>query len=174
MRKLSRKAAHRKSLERNLAASLVLYERIDTTLPKAKEVRRVVERLISRAKKQNLSSYRELQGFFYDRNAAKKVYTELASRYKNRSSGFVKIFRLGNRPGDNASPARVELVDRKVFVAPKKIEKVTNTNKKKEVVSEKTRAEIMAEKRLEKLKSVQQKGGVVTAVRTKAARKTGV
>jgi len=173
-RKLGRKIGHRKSLIRNLAASLVLYERIDTTLPKAKEVRRVVEKMIDLSKNQNLSAYRRLVGFFYDKNAAKKVYNELSARYKSRPSGFVRIFHLNNRLGDNAKIARIELVDRKVFVAAKK----TIAEAKKESTAEEkpkfTRAQRIAQKRLDKLTSKGQKADVVTSVRSKAARKTGV
>jgi len=172
-RKLGRKSDHRKSLMRNLAASLVLYEKVDTTLPKAKELRSEVEKLIALSKNQNLNTLRYLLGYFYDKNAAKKVYNELSARYKDRGSGFIRLYHLNNRLGDNAQLARIELVDRKVFIAAKK---VAEKSKKEDRVREPklSRTQIKAQKRLDKLLVSSQKGGVVTSVRTKAARKTGV
>ena len=172
-RKLGRKSDHRKSLIRNLATSLVLYEKVDTTLPKAKELRSEVEKLIAVSKNQNLNTYKYLLGYFYDKNAAKKIYNELSARYKDRQSGFVRLYHLGNRLGDNARLARIELVDRKVFVTPKK---TTHVPTKEEKVKQPklSRAQVKAQKRLDKLTSTEQKGGIVTSVRTKAARKTGV
>lgn len=172
-RKLGRKIAHRKSLLRNLAASLVLYEKIDTTRSKAKEVRPVVEKLISIGKKQNLTSYRKLLGYFYDRNAAKKVYSELSVRYDKRQSGFVRAYQLGPRLGDDSQITRLELVDRKVFVDKSKKKNVSEPKeiKQDEKVDKKAQR---AEKKLAKLAQTREQSGVVTSVRTKAARKTGV
>ncbi len=173
-RKLGRKIAHRKSLLRNLAASLVLYEKVDTTKAKAKELRPEVEKLISLAKKQNLGSYRKLLSYFYDKNAAKKVYHELSARYENRSSGFIRLYHIKNRLGDNSEMIRLELIDRKVFIAEKKTaasktkDEIKDTNQK---IDKKT---LRAQKNLEKLTTTQEKAGIVTSVRTKAARKTGV
>ncbi|MFA5157760.1 MAG: 50S ribosomal protein L17 [Patescibacteria group bacterium] len=168
-RKLGRKIGSRKSLMRNLAASLVLFEKVDTTEAKAKELKAVVEHLISISKKQNLASYRQLLAYFYDENAAKKVYVELSKRYENRPSGYLHLYHIGNRLGDNSKMVRLELIDRKVF-APVKKEKA----KTEEVKTDKEiKADKKAEKRMEKLSQVQQKSGVVTQIRTKAARKTG-
>lgn len=171
-RKLGRKIGHRKSLLRNLAASLVLYEKIDTTRAKAKEVRPEVEKLISLGKKQNLAAYRKLNGYFYDKNAAKKVYKELSSRYAERESGFIRSFHLGPRLGDDSQMTRLELVDRKVFVDSSKKKGETSAEEKKttERVDKNTRR---AEKKLEKLTKTRDQSGIVTSVRTKAARKTG-
>jgi len=172
-RKLGRKIGHRKSLLRNLAASLVLYERIDTTKAKAKEVRPEVEKLINLGKKHNLVAYRKLISYFYDKNAAKKVYEELSTRYAARNSGFIKVYHLGPRLGDDSEMIRLELVDRKVFVdkSKKKEEKITSEQKPDSVKIDK-RA-LRAERKLEKLTKTQEKSGIVTSVRTKAARKTG-
>lgn len=171
-RKLGRKIGHRKSLLRNLAASLVLYEKIDTTRAKAKEVRSEVERLIALGKKQNLSSYRKLIGYFYDKNAAKKVFRELSSRYGKRQSGFVRVYQLGSRLGDNSQIVRLELVDRKVFIDPNK--KAEDKTKEKSPEKKTDKKALRAEKKLEKLTKTKEQAGVVTQVRTKAARKTGV
>ena len=171
-RKLGRKIANRKSLMRNLAASLVLFEKVDTTEAKAKEVRSVVERLIAISKKQDLASYRHLLSFFYDENAAKKVYVELSKRYEDRTSGFLRLYHIGNRLGDNSRMMRMELVDRKVFAPVKKVKSKEETELSAEDKPV-TKADVKAEKRMEKLSQTQQKGGVVTQVRSKAARKTG-
>lgn len=102
MRALSRKKANRESLLRNLATSLVLYERIETTEAKAKELKPIVEHLIVIAKKNDLASYRALLGYFFDKNAVKKVMEVLVPRFKNIQSGFIKTYRKGNRLGDGA------------------------------------------------------------------------
>lgn len=110
-RKLSRKSGPRKALLRGLATSVVLYERIKTTLPKAKEVRPVVEKLITLAKKGDLASIRALSSYLYGENAVQKLVTEIAPIYKDRMGGYTRIVKLGNRPGDNAPVAILELVD---------------------------------------------------------------
>ena len=171
-RKLGRKIGHRKSLMRNLAASLVLYEKIETTEAKAKDVKSYVEHLISLSKVQDLNAYRQLLAYFYDKNAAKKVYNELSKRYADRPSGFIRLYHIGNRLGDNSKMIRLELVDRKVFAAPKKV--VTDSDKSEAIKPKLDKKEIKAQKKLEKLTSTSQRGGVVTSVRTKAGRKTGV
>ena len=116
MRTLSRKKAHRTSLIRNLATSLILYETIETTLAKAKEVKTYVDDMLGRAKKNDLSSRRYLASVLFDKNAVKKINNELLSRYSERNSGFVRIIKTGNRLGDNAPTAIVELIDKKTFV----------------------------------------------------------
>ncbi|MCX6812702.1 MAG: 50S ribosomal protein L17 [Candidatus Berkelbacteria bacterium] len=172
-RKLGRKIANRKSLMRNLAASLILFEAIETTAAKAKSVRGEVDRLISLGKKQDLPAYRKLLAYFYDKNVAKKIYDELSKRYDSRNSGFVKMYHLKNRLGDNAEMIRLELIDRKVFVAPKKIVKEKTAEEKPSDI--KTEKKIRrAERKIQKLTKTQEKSGVVTQIRTKAARKTGV
>jgi len=177
MRKLGRKIGHRKSLMRNLSASLVLYEKIDTTLAKAKDTRSQVEKIINISKGQDLKSYRRLLDYFYDKNAAKKVYDELSKRYKDRSSGYIKLFHLGPRLGDNSKMARLELIDRKVFVADTKldedkIKKVDSSNV--ELVEKLDRKEQKIQKNIKRLSTTSQKAGITTKIRSKAARKTGV
>lgn len=110
MRHLSRKYANRKSTLRNLATSLVLYERIKTTTAKAKELRPVVERLFSRALKNDLNARRYLLSYLFDENATKKVFEVLVPRFKGITSGFIKTYRLGKRLGDGADIMIVELV----------------------------------------------------------------
>ncbi|MFA5926814.1 MAG: 50S ribosomal protein L17 [Patescibacteria group bacterium] len=129
-RKLGRNPDHRDHTIRNLADSLVLYERIDTTEAKAKEVKSFVDQAIARALPNDLHAQRQTRAIFFDKNAAVKVIKELVPRYSNRKSGFVKSFRLKNRLGDNAPMMRLELMDRLVFV-----EEAEGAGKK-EVISE--------------------------------------
>lgn len=113
-RKLGRKTAHRKALLRNMATSMVLHERIDTTLPKAKELRSVVEKLITLGKRGDLHARRQAASFFFDDAAVAKVFADLAPRFKDRSGGYTRIMRRGNRAGDNADLATIEFVDYKL------------------------------------------------------------
>ena len=101
-RALSRKFAYRKSVLRNLATSLILYEQIKTTEAKAKEVKPVVEQLISKAKKNNLEARRYLLGYLFDTNATKKVFEVLVPRYQKVNSGYLKSYKLNARLGDGA------------------------------------------------------------------------
>lgn len=110
-RKLGRKSGPRKALLRGLATSVILYERVKTTLPKAKEVQPIVEKLITTAKKGDLSAVRALSAYIYGENAVAKLVTEIAPIYKTRNGGYTRIVKLGNRPGDNAPVAIIELVD---------------------------------------------------------------
>jgi len=110
-RKLSRKSAPRKALLRGLATSVILYERIKTTHAKAKEVQPIVEKLITSAKKGDLAAIRSLTSYLYGENTVQKLVTEIAPIYKDRKGGYTRIIKLGNRPGDNAPVAILELVD---------------------------------------------------------------
>lgn len=117
MRILGRKKSNKEHLVRNLATSLVLFETIDTTEAKAKEVKSYLEKLIARNKTNELSDKRAIFAKLFDKNASDKVIKELFPRYKDRNSGFIRSFRLKNRLGDNAPMIRLELVDKKVFVS---------------------------------------------------------
>lgn len=133
MRALSRKTASRRSLLRNLATSLILYERIETTEAKAKEVKSEVEHLLSLAKKNDLAARRRLLGYFFDKNATKKVLEVLLPRYDKLSSGFIKTYRKGKRLGDGAMIMILELkkIDEKdTVIAKEEVEKV------KEIIKE--------------------------------------
>jgi len=116
MRKLGRKKSNREHMIKNLAASLVLYEYIDTTEAKAKEVKSYLEKILARTKENTLSDKRTIFRSFFGKNAAQKIIKELLPRYEGRKSGFTRTFRLKNRLGDNAEMLRVELVDKKVFI----------------------------------------------------------
>lgn len=142
---LSRKDNHRKSLLRNLATSLVLYEEIKTTKAKAKEVKPIVEKLINRAKKSqsnNLSIRRQLLGYFFDKNATRKVFEVYVPRYAKIGSGFVKIYHLGLRSGDNAQMVLLKLVpgEKPKEVVSQPIDKDKNEKSPKKTKREKTTA----------------------------------
>jgi large subunit ribosomal protein L17 len=111
-RQLSRNSSHRKATMRNMASSLVRHEAIKTTLPKAKELRRVVEPLITMAKSDSVSARRLAFDRTRDREVVTKLFNELGPRYKARPGGYLRILKCGFRPGDNAPMAFVELVDR--------------------------------------------------------------
>jgi len=111
VRKLQRKRGARKALLKNLATSLILYERIETTLEKAKETRSLVERLIQKGKKNDLASFRYLLRFL-PKNAAKKVIEDLAPSFVSRNGGYVRIIKLRKRIGDNANLAIIEFTER--------------------------------------------------------------
>jgi len=111
-RKLNRTDAHRNAMFRNMAVSLVEHEVIKTTLPKAKELRRVIEPLITKAKSDSVAQRRLAFSRLRDKAAVGKLFTELGPRYKDRPGGYLRILKCGFRSGDNAPMALVELVDR--------------------------------------------------------------
>ncbi len=111
-RKLNRTASHRKAMFANMAASLVRHEQIVTTLPKAKELRRVVDRLITLAKRGDLHSRRLAAARLRDEAMAKKLFETLGPRYKDRNGGYTRVLKAGFRYGDSAPMAVIELVDR--------------------------------------------------------------
>lgn len=111
-RQLSRNSSHRKAMLRNMASSLFRHEVIKTTLPKAKELRRVAEPLITRAKTDSLANRRLVFNRIRDRDMVGKLFAELGPRYKERAGGYLRILKCGFRRGDNAPMAIVELIDR--------------------------------------------------------------
>jgi large subunit ribosomal protein L17 len=111
-RKFSRTSAHREAMFRNMAASLIKHELIQTTLPKAKELRRVAEPLITMGKKDGVANRRLAFSRLRDKQAVGKLFVELGPRYRERPGGYLRILKCGFRPGDNAPMAYVELVDR--------------------------------------------------------------
>ncbi len=113
-RKLNRTASHRKALFVNMAASLVEHEQITTTLPKAKELRPVVEKLVTLGKKGDLAARRMLIAKLQNAKLAAKVIDTLATRYAERNGGYTRIMKAGFRHGDNAPMAVIEFVDRDV------------------------------------------------------------
>lgn len=112
LRKLNRTSSHRQAMFKNMAGSLLRHELIKTTLPKAKELRRVVEPLITLGKKPSLANRRLAFARLRDREMVVKLFNELGPRYANRNGGYLRILKCGFRDGDNAPMAWVELVDR--------------------------------------------------------------
>jgi large subunit ribosomal protein L17 len=111
-RQLSRNSSHRKAMTSNMASSLFRHEAVVTTLPKAKELRRVAEPLITLAKQDNVARRRRAFARLRDKEAVGKLFSELGPRYQARPGGYVRILKYGFRQGDNALMAFVELVDR--------------------------------------------------------------
>ena len=112
-RQLGRNSSHRKAMYKNMACSLVEHETIRTTLPKAKELRRVVEPLITMAKTDGIAQRRRAFDRLRDKAAVGKLFTVLGPRYQDRPGGYLRILKMGPRPGDAAPMALVQLVDQK-------------------------------------------------------------
>lgn len=112
LRKLNRTSSHRLAMLRNMTVSLLRHEAIKTTLPKAKELRRVVEPIITLGKTDNLSNKRLAFNRLRDREIVSKLFAEIGPRYAARNGGYLRILKMGFRQGDNAPMAFVELVDR--------------------------------------------------------------
>ena len=111
-KKLNRTSSHRKAMFMNLSNALIKHEQITTTLPKAKELKRFVEKIITLGKKGDLLSRRKAISILQDQKMAKKTFEVLANRYKDRKGGYTRVIKLGNRFGDNAPTAVIEFVDR--------------------------------------------------------------
>jgi len=111
-RQLNRNSTHRKAMFRNMTVSLLNHEAIKTTLPKAKELRRVAEPLITMAKDDSVHKRRLAFSRLRDRDTVTKLFNELGPRYKDRPGGYLRILKMGYRTGDKAPMAYVELVDR--------------------------------------------------------------
>ena len=111
-KKLNRTTSHRKALLMNLSNALIKHEQITTTLPKAKALRPFVEKIITLGKNGDLTSRRKAISILQDDKNIKKIFDIIADRYKERSGGYTRIVKIGNRFGDNAPTAIIELVDR--------------------------------------------------------------
>lgn len=125
LRKLNRTSSHRQAMFRNMANSLLRHEVIKTTLPKAKELRRVVEPIITLGKKPSLANRRLAFNRLRDRDMVVKLFGEIGPRYANRNGGYLRILKYGFRKGDNAPMAFVELLDRPEQVEDNKKETTT-------------------------------------------------
>jgi large subunit ribosomal protein L17 len=125
LRKLNRTSSHRLAMLRNMTNSLLTHEVITTTLPKAKELRRVVEPMITLGKSANLANRRLAFDRLRDRDVVSKLFDELGPRYANRNGGYLRILKVGFRKGDNAPMALVELLDR-----PEAVDEVKTAAKK--------------------------------------------
>lgn len=111
-RQLSRNSSHRKAMLRNMTASLLRHELIKTTVPKAKELRRVAEPLLTMAKSDNVANRRRAFATLRDKELVRKLFDELGPRYQERPGGYLRIMKCGFRAGDTAPMAYVEMVDR--------------------------------------------------------------
>ena len=110
-RRLGRKSDHRKAMFRNMAVSLIVHESISTTLPKAKELRRTIEPLITLAKQDGVSKRRRAFDKLRDKAAVGKLFDEIGPRFKERTGGYLRILKKGMRSGDSAQMALVQLTD---------------------------------------------------------------
>jgi large subunit ribosomal protein L17 len=119
-RQLSRNASHRHAMLRNMATSLLQHETIRTTVPKAKELRRVVEPLITLAKVDSIAMRRLAYARLRDENVVEKLFADLGPRFKARAGGYTRILKMEPRPGDSADMALMQLVDSAVVVTEKK------------------------------------------------------
>lgn len=111
-RKLNRKSQHRKAMFMNLAQALIKHEQITTTLPKAKDLRPIVEKMITLGKRGDLHARRQAVSFLQDKDLVAKLFDTIAERYKERPGGYIRVLKAGFRYGDNAPMAIIELVDR--------------------------------------------------------------
>ncbi|NBO17636.1 MAG: 50S ribosomal protein L17 [Proteobacteria bacterium] len=111
-RKLGRKSAHRKAMFANMAMALIKHEQITTTLPKAKDLRPIVEKLVTLGKRGDLHARRQVMSVLHDRDLTAKLFGALADRYKERKGGYTRVLKAGFRYGDNAPLAIIEFVDR--------------------------------------------------------------
>lgn len=136
-RKLNRTASHRRAMLSNLAVSILDKERVTTTLAKAKEVRSVVERLITYGKKGDLNSIRIAARRINDKTVLKKLFDDIAPGYKEREGGYTRIIKINNRKGDNAQMSIIELVGRGTSDAVRKRKKKEKAKKTQPQVNEK-------------------------------------
>jgi large subunit ribosomal protein L17 len=109
-RRLERSTSHRRALYRNLVTDLLSHEKIITTEPKAKEIRSLSEKMITLGKKGGLHAYRQALSFVIDEKVVEKVFSDLAPRYAERKGGYIRIVKLGHRPGDDAPVVQIELI----------------------------------------------------------------
>ena len=131
-RKLNRKTSHRLSLLKNLSKSLIVHEQIETTLPKAKDLRPFVEKILTIGKTNTLAAKRKVYSYLGDKKLVEKVFKVLGKRYQKRNGGYVRILKSGFRYGDSAPKAIIELVERDINV--KGLEdKLREKNSKKEI-----------------------------------------
>ena len=132
-RKLNKNSEHRKALFKNMLNSLIKYEQIITTLPKAKELKPKIDKVITIGKDVKLSKKKDLFSKLQDQKSVKKVFDILSKRYANRKGGYSRVLKAGFRTGDDAPMAVIELVDRDVNAKkvdkPKKVEKTTKDKK---------------------------------------------
>ena len=168
-RKLNRTASHRKALFRNLANALFSHESIKTTNPKAMELRRVAERLITMAKENTLHSMRLAFAYLRDKETVRKLFTDIGARYANVNGGYTRVVKIGPRRGDAAPMAIIELTHKVEKEEKKKREKKEAKEDKKEAKAEKKAKAAKKEAKAEKKDGAEEKKW--TRSRKKAAPK---
>jgi len=151
-RKLNRTSSHREAMFKNMTASLIQHEEIRTTLPKAKELRRVAEPLITLAKVSSVANRRLAYARLRDRDAVGKLFDVLGVRYKNRPGGYLRILKFGFRAGDTAPMALVQLVDRPETAAEASPEAAAEAASAKKVAKKAVTAKKPAAKKAAKAK----------------------
>ena len=161
-RKLNRKSSHRTALLKNLSKSMILNEQIETTLPKAKDLRPFVEKILTFGKKQSLHSKRKVYSILRDDNLVKKVFEVLAKRYSQRNGGYVRVLKSRFRYGDSSPMAVVELVDRDIdakgFLDKERLKESKKEEKNLETPTEKTAKGIDQKKEIQQNeKSIEKK-----------------
>ncbi len=151
-RKLNRTASHREALLRNLATSLLKHKRIKTTVAKAKEARSFVESLITKARKNDLHSKRQIMNVIKDKEVVKELFSEIVSKVGERPGGYTRVIKLGNRSGDAAEVAILELVDYNDVINAKAEE-----HKEKKEAKAKAKKEAGEKEEVEEAKVVEEK-----------------
>lgn len=147
-KKLGRNTPHRRALLRNLVTSLVLEERIETTLPKAKAIRPLAERMVTLGKRGSLHARRQAAGYLLDAQAVQKLFDQLAARFGDRAGGYTRIVKTGFRQGDNASLAYIEFLGSEGMQAAKRKRRSELLERKAE--AQKKATEEMGEKKDQK------------------------
>tara|TARA_B000000460_G_C21462512_1_gene368707 strand:+ start:471 stop:935 length:465 start_codon:yes stop_codon:yes gene_type:complete len=147
-RKLNRTSEHRKALFKNMLNSLIKYEQITTTLPKAKELKPQIDKVITLGKKNNLLSKKNLFAELQSKSSVDKLVKIISQRYEKRKGGYSRVVRAGFRHGDNAPMAIIELVDRDVEA--KKVDIIKKTEKTDKIVSESKTKEAVNKTKLKK------------------------
>ena len=137
-RKLNRNSAHRKALFKNLSLALIEHEIIRTTVPKAKELKPQIDKVITIGKKNDLNNKKKLFSKLQNQDSVKKVFNELSKRYNKRNGGYSRVLKAGFRTGDDAPMAVIELIDRNLEA--KKVDKPKKVQNKEKKTSEPTKA----------------------------------
>ena len=142
-RRLGRTTSHREAMFRNMLTSLLLHEKMQTTDAKAKELRPLVEKMITLGKRGDLHAVRQVAASIRDKKVVTKLFSTIAPRYKDRPGGYTRIVKLGIRPGDTAPVSLIELVEEEIVVKPKKVvEKATSKPSVKVVAAEQVEAAV--------------------------------
>jgi large subunit ribosomal protein L17 len=161
--KLNKTKSHRKALFQNLANALFQHERITTTVPKAMELRRVADRLITLAKRKDLHSQRLAFEALRDKEIVKKLFTDIGDRYSAINGGYTRVLKIGNRKGDNAPMAMIELTQRK---------ELDKKKKEKPKATKETKKDVEAKKESKVKKETKEKKETKTKKETKAKEET--